>query len=87
MTDETYQKVCEINNRLKELYRVKEKIQDSKRNYLTYAEKSDYLGDRDYLYQSCEMEGITTLLDKHDKMIRQEIDDEIDKLKKQIAEL
>lgn len=87
MTDETYQKVCEINNRLKELYRVKEKIQDSKRNYLTYAEKSDYLGDRDYLYQSCEMKGITTLLDKHDKMIRQEIDDEIDKLKKQIAEL
>lgn len=87
MTDETYREVCLIYNRLGELYRIKEKIQNNKRNYLTYAEKSDYLGEKDYLYQPCEMEGITTLLDKHDKMIRQEIDDEIDKLKKQIAEL
>lgn len=87
MTDETYREVCLIYNRLGELYRIKEKIQNSKRNYLTYAEKSDYLGEKDYLYQSCEMEGITTLLCKHDKMIRQEIDDEIDKLKKRIAEL
>lgn len=88
MTDETYQKVCEINNQLEALCKVKSEIQDSHRHYLTYACRPSLLyNTKDYMCDGRTLSAIRKILDKHDQMIRQEIDDEIDKLKKQIAEL
>lgn len=86
MTDETYQKVCEINKQLSVLYRIKEKLSETSTRYLTYAFMSDRkLTER--AFDPYDLKPISNILDKHDRMIMDEIEGEIDKLKKQIAEL
>lgn len=86
MTEETYQKVCKINNQLSELYHVKKKLSETRTRYLTYAFMSDRkLTER--AFDPDDLKPISNILDKHDRMIMDEIEAEIDKLKKQIAEL
>ena len=86
MTDETYQKVCEINKQLSNLYYIKKKLDRTTSRYLTYA----FISDRkltERAFDPDDLKPISNILDKHDRMIMDEIEGEIDKLKKQIAEL
>lgn len=87
MDKEKYNKAVAISNRLSQLRKVKEEIKNTRKCYLTYAIKAESLGDSDYLCHRWIMKYISTILDKHDKMIRQEIDDEIAALNKEIEEL
>lgn len=83
MTQEQYKRVVEINNRLSELECVKSEIRETEMHRLWYANK----GSEGQLTSEWRMRYISELLDKHDKMIRQEIDDEINRLKTEIETL
>lgn len=87
MDKETYNRAVAISNRLSQLQEVKEELKDTRNHYLTYARKADSLGERNSLCADWRMEYIGAILDKHDKMIRQEIDNEIAALNKEIEEL
>ena len=87
MDKETYNRAVAISNRLRQLQEVKEELKDTRSHYLSYAEEASSLGGRDSLCADWKMECIGGILDKHDKMIRQEIDDEIAALNKEIEEL
>lgn len=84
MTDNQYNNAISIYNRLKELDKVKREINNTENCYLTFAKNYD--DDYTVCYRSI-MNYISSLLDKHDIMIRKEIDDEILKLKNQIERL
>ena len=85
MTEQQYNRAVAISNRLDALYDTKKKIENTSTHRLYFAYKcSD--GD----YRCCPdwaMRPIAELLDKHDLMIRQEIEEEIERLKKEIEEL
>lgn len=86
MTQEQFQRAVRINDRLEELARVKKEIDDTSKHRLWYAEKSS--SGSDYrLTSEWVMRYISELLDKHDLMIRQEIDNEIEQLKAEIETL
>lgn len=87
MDKETYNRAIAISNRLYQLQEVKDKLKDTHSHYLTYAKKADSLGGKDSLCSYWIMKYISDILDKHDKMIRKEIDDEIAALNKEIEEL
>lgn len=87
MDKETYNRAIVISNRLSQLQKVKDELKNTYRHYLTCAEKAESLGNRNSLCSDYIMENISAILDKHDKMIRQEIDDEIAALNKEIEEL
>ena len=86
MTQEQYQRVVQISGRLEELARVKKEIEATVKHRLWYAEKSSYGSDY-RLTAEWVMRYIDDLLDKHDQMIRQEIDEEIERLKAEIETL
>lgn len=89
MTEEQFNKAVEINSRINALNRVKEEIKHTDKHRLWYAYKSDSgMGASDWrlVYESC-MKHIADILDRHDKQIRQEIEDEIEALKKEIERL
>lgn len=84
MTKEQFQRAVQINGRLENLARVKKEIDDTSKHRLWYAWK----GESDYrLTSEWVMKYISELLDKHDLMIRQEIDEEIERLKAEIETL
>lgn len=84
MTPEQYKRAVEINDRISELEKVKKEIKETTKHRLWYAERSE----RDWrLTSEWIMCYISEILDKHDKMIRQEIDDEIAALKAEIERL
>lgn len=84
MTPEQYKRAVEINERISELEKVKKEINEATTHRLWYAEKSE----RDWrLTSEWIMCYISEILDKHDLMIRQEIDDEIKRLEKEIETL
>ena len=86
MTKEQYQRACEINARLQQLQQVKKEIHGAATKLLTYTCKSNTSSD----YYPCSkyiMGYISNLLDKHDKMIRAEIDAEIAALEQEIEVL
>lgn len=87
MNKETYNRAVAISNRLSQLQKVKKELKDTCSHYLTYAEKAATLRDSDSVCADWIMRYISAILDKHDKMIRQEIDDEIAVLNKEIEEL
>lgn len=81
MTTEQYTRAIQISERLKDLEQIKKAISDTTRNRLTY----EIEGDRDYnVHPSWVIEPIGNILDRHDKMIREEIDQEIEALTKEI---
>lgn len=80
MTQQQYDRAVWISERLGELEKVKDELKDTTKHRLWYANK---IGAGDWVLASeWKMQYIDKLLDKHDLMIRQEIDDEIEKLKK-----
>lgn len=84
MDKETYNRVVVISNRLNQLQEVKEELKSTRTHYLTYAEKAESLRDSDSLCSDWIMKYIGDILDK---MIRQEINNEIASLNKEIEEL
>lgn len=86
MTKEQYQRVCEINERLRQLQEVKKEIHGMTTKRLTYSYK--YSASSDYsLCDTFTMLYIGSLLDKHDEMIRAEIEAEIAALEQEIEAL
>ena len=84
MTQEQYQRALQIGERLDNLARVKKEIDDTAKHRLWYAWK----GESDWrLTSEWVMRYISELLDKHDTAIRQEIDEEIKRLKAEIENL
>jgi hypothetical protein len=86
MTQEQYQRAVQISGRLEELAQVKKEIEGTAKHRLWYAEKSS-CGSDYRLKAEWVMRYIDDLLDKHDLMIRQEIDNEIEQLKAEIETL
>lgn len=85
MTKEQFDKAIKINERIKDLEEVKKEIYPEKKHFLSYMFQYD---DGDY--KPCckyDMRNIEDILDKHDMMIRKEIDEEIEKLQKEIEKL
>lgn len=85
MTEQQYNRACQIKDRLSELADVKKEIKETSRHRLYFAYK-DCGGD----FRCCSdwtMRYISEILDKHDRMIRQEIEEEIETLKKEIEKL
>jgi hypothetical protein len=75
MTKEQYKRAVEINDRIRELNEVKTIIKDKTEHRLSYLRKditSDWSPISSYV-----MKRIGNILNKHDVMIRQEIDQEI----------
>lgn len=86
MTKEQYQRACEINERLRQLQEVKKEIHGTTTKRLTYSYK--YSTSSDYsLCNTFIMRYIGNLLDKHDEMIRAEIEAEIAALEQEIESL
>lgn len=84
MTQEQYHRAVKISERLEKLGQVKKEIEGTAKHRLWYAEK----GSSDFrLTSEWVMRYISELLDKHDLMIRQEIDEEIEQLKAEIETL
>lgn len=82
MTEEQFNRAVQIHNRINALESVRKEIQDSKEHKLSYAYQNC---NRDWnLCAAWSMRPIGDILDCHDKMIRQEIDEEIQKLKDEI---
>ena len=86
MTQEQYRRAIQINARLEELERVKKEIEGTAKHRLWYAEQSSCSSDF-RLTSEWVMKYIDKLLDKHDLMIREEIDKEIEQLKAEIETL
>ena len=81
MTTEQYTRAVQISKRLNDLEQVKKAIISTTNNRLTYEIK----GDRGYDTHSIwVIQPIGNILDRHDKMIREEIDQEIEALTKEI---
>ena len=84
MTDKQYTRAVQISKRIEELEKVKKEIKETTKHRLWYAEKCE----RGWgLTSEWIMLYISEILDKHDLMIRQEIDDEIERLKREIETL
>lgn len=79
MTQEQYNRAVEIDKRLRELKNAKGLLQKS---FLTFIRNGCCAS-----YPNDTFECIDEYLSCHDKMIREEIDGEIEKLKKEIEEL
>lgn len=84
MTDEQYKRAVQIHERLDELQKVKKEIEGTRGHRLWYAEKysSDWRLTTEWV-----MRYISELLDKHDTMIRAEIEEEISDLLNEIETL
>lgn len=89
MTQEQFYTAIKLNHRLEALLEVKEEIADIEKHRLWYAESySPMCGTTQWdTVSECAMRDISDILDRHDQMIRQEIDEEIAKITKQIEEL
>ena len=87
MTEEQYLRAVQINDRLAELEKVKDDIKPTSKHRLWYAYNTGEFGSDWSLCSEWRMRYIGDILDKHDLMIRQEIDEEIEKLKKEIETL
>lgn len=84
MTTEQYNRAVQIHDRLGELQQVKKEIENTAQHRLWYA----YKGSSDWrLTTEWVMSYIGELLDRHDTMIRAEIDEEINNLTKEIETL
>ena len=89
MTQEQFNTAIKLHHRLEALSEVKEEIADIEKHRLWYAVRySPMCGTTQWdTVSEYVMQNISDILDRHDKMIRQEIDDEIAKITKQIEEL
>lgn len=84
MNKEQFDRAVAISDRIRELNETKEEIRNKSERRLTYSYKSDS-GYR--IEPEWDMQPIAEILDKYDAIIRQEIDDEIEKLTKEVETL
>lgn len=86
MTEEQFKKAEKLYERLRQLEEVKNEIRndDYHKGSLTYKSMGGDFGSKWEIVAHYVMLSIAGILDRHDKQIRQEIDEEIKKLKKQI---
>lgn len=89
MTQEQYQAAIRLHIRLKALNEVKKEIEETEKHRLWYAKRYDPMTGTTKWNTVSEytMCNISEILDRHDKMIREEIDEEIAEIKRQIEEL
>lgn len=89
MTQEQFNTAIKLHHRLEALVKVKEEIANTKEHRLWYAKRYDPMcGSTKWdTVSECAMRDISDILDRHDQMIRQEIDEKIAKITKQIEEL
>lgn len=89
MTQEQFQTAIRFHERLEALGEVKKEIEDTKKHRLWYAKRYDPLtGTTEWeTVGECPMRSISEILDRHDMMIREEIEEEIAKIQRQIEEL
>ena len=87
MTQEQYKRAVEIGNELTALNETKDNIKKTGKHRLWYAYNDGEFDSEWRLTPEWAMRNISDILDKHDIMIRQEIDEEIEKLKKEIETL
>jgi hypothetical protein len=85
MTEEQFEKAISLNRRLEQLAKVKEEIADVDRRRLQYM--SNYVASEWKPVKDWVMKFIEGILDRHDKQIRQEIEDEISQIKQEIEKL
>lgn len=84
MTEQQYNRAIAIYERLNALERVKKEINGSEKHRLSYIWK----GSSEWrVCDDWDMREIGEILDKHDLMIRQEIDEEIERLNAEIKRL
>ena len=85
MTNEIFNRAIQIARRIEKLQEIQNFHSNSRESILTYAHKTC---NNDYsLHPSWATNPILSLLAKHDAMIRQEIEQEIESLKKEIENL
>lgn len=91
MTKEQFNKAIELDDKLNRLYSAKKEIEGTTKHRLSYIEKRDReLGEFGGDWNICRvstLEIIGHILDRHDKQIRQEIEDEISQIKQEIEKL
>ncbi len=87
MTEEQYKRAMQINRRITDLNETLDQIKGTSKHRLWYAYNSGEFGSEWRLKPEWAMRRISDILDKHDLMIRQEIEEEIKKLKEEIKEL
>lgn len=85
MTEEQFKRAAEINSRLNELRIIKEEISEIDKCRLMY-ECRTHSGDYRYC-SDWKVRPIAEILNKHDKMIREEIEKEIINLQEEIRTL
>lgn len=83
MTDEQYRKAIDIHEDISDLYLFKESLEENKTNRLSYV-WYDHENDGWALPDGSRGAAIQKILSKHDKMIRVEIDEEIERLIEEI---
>lgn len=84
MTEEQFKKSIDIGYRLKTLKEIQHEISgDCVLSYI----KRDSKSSGHHMLNNFLIGKISNILEKHDKMIRAEIDEEIEKLKKEIEKL
>lgn len=89
MTQEQFNTAIRLHKRLEALEEVKKEIEGTEKHRLWYAKRYDPMcGTTKWdTVSEYAMQNISDILDRHDRMIREEIDEEIAKIKKQIEEL
>jgi len=86
MTTEQYQKAMDIHEKLSDLWLFKDSLEENKTNRLCYA-WYDHENDGWALCEGSRSAAVQEILGKHDKMIRAEIDEEIERLIEEIKEI
>lgn len=89
MTQEQYQTAIRLHERLEALNEVKKEIEETEKHRLWYAKRYDPMTETTKWETVSEysMRSISDILDRHDKMIREEIEEEIASIKRQIEAL
>lgn len=89
MTKEQFNTAIRLHKRLEALNEVKKEFEDTEKHRLWYARRYDPMtGTTEWnTVSEYTMRSISDILDRHDKMIREEIDEEIEEIKRQIEEL
>lgn len=85
MTEQQYNRAIAIYESINDLVRVKKEIAGTEDHRLSYTWKTSSREWR--VCDTLDMMKIGEILDKHDLMIRQEIDEEIERLKAEIKRL
>jgi hypothetical protein len=85
MDKETFDKVISLNEQMENLNSVNYELDKYSSSFLSFGYR--YSTGEKSLYSDYDMRPIENLLKKHYEMIRQEINDEIQSIQKQIDEL